>query len=143
MKNKKKIIIPIIALILIVGIILVGVYINFNIKPSENNETNVIIHNKVGMANPSSTYCGALGYKEKTIESVGFCIFPDGTECSEWTFFRGKCGQKWSYCELKNYDLKNLSETEGWGPDGSVCMNKNSGEEIGNVFDLVNAEFKG
>jgi putative hemolysin len=139
-KNIRKIILfSVSAVIFIVGIILIGVYVKGN-NPVSKNQTSfnlVSIFNKVGMANPASTYCGSLGYNE----SVDICIFPDGTNCKEWEFYRGKCGQKWSYCELKGYDLKNLSLKEGWGPDGSVCINKTTKEEIGNVFDLVNSEF--
>jgi hypothetical protein len=35
----------------------------------------------------------------------GVCIFPDGSECTEWGFFRGECGQEFSYCELMGCDL--------------------------------------
>jgi len=69
------------------------------------------------------------------------CFFPDGTNCSMWDFYRGKCGQEWSYCALKGYDLKNLSQNEGWFQDGAICIDKNTKEEIGNVFNLVNEEW--
>jgi putative hemolysin len=47
------------------------------------------------MANPASKHCTDLGYRlEIRNESggqVGYCIFPDGSECEEWAFFRGEC----------------------------------------------------
>ena len=50
----------------------------------------------VGLPNPASAYCEEQGY---TLEirtdsdggEYGVCIFPDGSECEEWAFFRGEC----------------------------------------------------
>jgi putative hemolysin len=48
------------------------------------------------MANPASVHCGEQGGKlEIRTEAggeVGYCLFPDGSECEEWAFFRGECG---------------------------------------------------
>jgi putative hemolysin len=50
----------------------------------------------VGLANPASVHCQDQGY---TLEmragengTYGVCVFPDGSECEEWAFFRGECG---------------------------------------------------
>ncbi len=47
------------------------------------------------MANPASKYCVEQGYKleirEEAGGQVGYCIFPDGSECEEWAFYRGEC----------------------------------------------------
>jgi putative hemolysin len=48
------------------------------------------------VANPASTYCEEQGY---TLElhtgedggQHGVCVFPDGSECEEWAFYRGEC----------------------------------------------------
>jgi putative hemolysin len=53
---------------------------------------------------PADAYCLELGYKceVRTGEDggeIGVCIFPDGTECEAWSFFRGNCGQEKTYCE--------------------------------------------
>jgi putative hemolysin len=49
----------------------------------------------INLANPASVYCQERGY---TLElrtdargSYGVCLFPDGSECEEWAFFRGEC----------------------------------------------------
>jgi putative hemolysin len=50
----------------------------------------------VGLANPASVYCEEQGY---TLEirtqadggQYGVCVFPDGSECEEWAFYRGEC----------------------------------------------------
>ncbi|MBN1813159.1 MAG: DUF333 domain-containing protein [Anaerolineae bacterium] len=49
------------------------------------------------MANPASVHCKEQGYtlEIRTDEDggqYGVCVFPDGTECDEWAFFRGECG---------------------------------------------------
>ena len=50
----------------------------------------------VGLPNPASTFCAEQGYKLEIRTAAdgsqaGFCIFPDGSECDEWSFFRGEC----------------------------------------------------
>ncbi len=51
----------------------------------------------VGIANPASTFCIDKGTKlqirtNADTSQYGVCIFPDGTECEEWAYFRGQCG---------------------------------------------------
>ncbi len=48
------------------------------------------------LPNPASAYCEQRGYKLelRTADDgsqTGICIFPDGTECDEWAYFRGEC----------------------------------------------------
>lgn len=48
------------------------------------------------VANPASTYCEEQGYtlEMRTGEDGGqhgVCVFPDGSECEEWAFYRGEC----------------------------------------------------
>lgn len=49
----------------------------------------------LNMANPASVYCEEMGSRLEMREdpngTSGFCIFPDGTECEEWAYFRGEC----------------------------------------------------
>jgi uncharacterized protein len=52
---------------------------------------------QVGMANPASVYCEQQGNKLEIRTAAdgsqsGACIFPDGSECEEWAYFRGECG---------------------------------------------------
>lgn len=49
------------------------------------------------MPNPASAYCEEQGYRLEIRTAVdgsqsGVCIFPDGSECDEWAYFRGECG---------------------------------------------------
>jgi len=48
------------------------------------------------MANPASVYCedrgGSLEIRtDDQGGQVGFCLFDDGSECEEWSYFRGEC----------------------------------------------------
>ncbi len=49
------------------------------------------------MANPASVYCEQQGNQLKIVSAAdgsqsGACVFPDGSVCDEWAFFRGECG---------------------------------------------------
>jgi putative hemolysin len=49
-----------------------------------------------GLPNPASKYCVDQGYRleirsDEAGNQYGVCIFPDGSECEEWAFFRGEC----------------------------------------------------
>ncbi len=51
---------------------------------------------QAGMPNPASIYCKQNG---NTLEirtaadgsQSGICVFPDGSTCDEWAYFRGEC----------------------------------------------------
>ncbi len=100
----------------------------------------------IGMANPASVYCEEQGY---TLEmrtdadgsTYGVCIFPDGSECDEWDFYRGECSPALDtveptvgmanpasvYCEEQGYTLEMRTDADGgtYGVciflDGSEC----------------------
>jgi hypothetical protein len=48
-----------------------------------------------GAGNPASANCVAKGGRvvivETTLGQSGVCVFPDGSRCEEWRFFRGEC----------------------------------------------------
>ena len=50
---------------------------------------------KSGLPNPASVFCEEQGNRLELRQEedgvVGICIFPDGTECEEWAYFRGEC----------------------------------------------------
>lgn len=50
----------------------------------------------IGMPNPASVNCTEKGgkldiRKDAKGGETGVCVFPDGSECEEWAFFRGAC----------------------------------------------------
>ena len=52
------------------------------------------------MANPASVFCEEQGFtlemRENENGTYGVCVFPDGSECEEWAYFRGECKQGFS-----------------------------------------------
>jgi putative hemolysin len=51
---------------------------------------------QANMPNPASVYCEQQGYRLEIRTAAdggqaGMCIFPDGSECDEWAYFRGEC----------------------------------------------------
>lgn len=51
---------------------------------------------EAGLPNPASVYCeqngGKLEFRQDASGGVaGICIFPDGSECDEWAYFRKEC----------------------------------------------------
>ncbi|MEW6030687.1 MAG: DUF333 domain-containing protein [Chloroflexota bacterium] len=51
---------------------------------------------QTNMSNPASAYCEERGNRLEIRTAPdgsqsGVCIFPDGSECDEWAYFRGEC----------------------------------------------------
>ena len=74
--------------------------------------------------NLAAVYAEKLGYKYEVQQNgSGVVIFPDGTECDGWDFYRGKAGQKWSYCQQHGGKIENRSENMGtWKAEYAVCV---------------------
>jgi len=85
-------------LILMICLILLSGCNIFN--QDQNNEDEIL-----DLPNPASVYCEEQGYKleMRTDENgtYGVCIFPDGSECEEWSYFRGECQPGESSAEAK------------------------------------------
>jgi putative hemolysin len=65
---------------------------------------------KANMPNPASLYCEQNGNKLEIHTAAdgsqnGICVFPDGSTCDEWAYYRGECGP--------------ATEASGGGPGGS------------------------
>jgi len=65
----------------------------------------------VQLANPASVNCekkgGKLEMRTEPAGQFGVCVFPDGSRCEEWRFFRdeckpGECRADDGKCEAKN-----------------------------------------
>ena len=82
---------------------------------SGNFVQHAVSSEEVKMANPASVYCVQSGY---TLEiranadggEYGVCIFPDGSECEEWAFFRNECGA--GYRKLPDINSKGKDTPE-------------------------------
>jgi putative hemolysin len=81
---------------------------SLRVQTSEPAETEITQPN---MPNPASVYCEQNGNTEEIQTAAdgsqsGVCVFPDGSTCEEWAYFRGECG-----CPA--------AEASGGGPGGS------------------------
>jgi len=106
------------------------------------NPTEVAPTVEPSMPNPASAYCEQQGYHVEIRTAPdgsqsGACIFPDGSECDEWAYFRGECAPTASggslpnpasaYCEQQGYQVEIRTAPDGSQsgvcifPDGSEC----------------------
>jgi putative hemolysin len=66
----------------------------FQVQKTESESTD---NPQVNMPNPASLYCEQNGNKLEIQTAAdgsqsGVCVFPDGSTCDEWAYFRGECG---------------------------------------------------
>jgi putative hemolysin len=66
-------------------------------QPAGPAQTPAPANTNANLANPASVNCEQKGNRLEIRTAadgsqVGICIFPDGSECEEWAFFRGECG---------------------------------------------------
>lgn len=115
------------------------------ISLSLSNETSTEIERpKLGVANPAAIYCQEMGYEYQNITEEdgsqhGVCVFSNSSSCSDWEFYKGKCGQEYSYCAKNGYDLISVADGHDQSSyEYSVCMSKNDGQRVGSVNELMN-----
>ena len=96
------------------------------------------------MPNPASKFCRDQGYqlemRTDASGTTGYCVFPDGSECEEWAYYRGECGPADTtfdspvglpnpasqYCQDQGHELEMRTEANGTAgycifPDGTEC----------------------
>jgi putative hemolysin len=79
---------------------------------------------QAGMPNPASVYCEQNG---NTLEirtaddgsQSGICVFPDGSTCDEWAYYRGECGPAAQTSPTPVITVEATTEASGGGPGGS------------------------
>ena len=84
-------------------------------------------------ANPAAVYAKRLGYRYVIREDTsggqyGVVIFPDSTECEEWAFYEGRCGQQWTYCERQGYRIVNRQGQNPYSTTYGACVFSDSCE---------------
>ena len=75
---------------------------------------------EANMPNPASVFCEENGgevdlRQDNSGGMAGICVFPDGSECDEWDYFRGEC--KLSEITEKptvNPDVNDEFASDGW-----------------------------
>jgi putative hemolysin len=81
------------------------------------------------LSNPAAAYCEKAGYQY--ILADDSCALANGIACDVWDFYRGSCGQSYTYCEKHNGVIQNVTEKSGTATyeyalctfsDNSVCL---------------------
>lgn len=70
---------------------------------------------QANIPNPASVYCEQNGGKLEIVTAAdgsqsGVCLFPDGSACDEWAYYRGECGPA---------VIEATTDANGDGPGGS------------------------
>jgi len=97
---------------LVVSLIVLAIFITACGALSDSTDTPA--EPEAEMANPASKHCadqgGRLEIRDETDGQVGYCVFPDGSECEEWAFFRGECVPGGAYQPLDPASCSDLAD---------------------------------
>jgi putative hemolysin len=93
---------------------------SFRVQTSESAATEILPN----MPNPASVYCEQNGNKLEIHTAAdgsqsGVCVFPDGSTCDEWAYFRGECGSEAQKSPTPVMTVEATTEASGGGPGGS------------------------
>ena len=75
---------------------------------------------QVDMPNPASVYCEQNGNKLEIRTAAdgsqnGICVFPDGSTCDEWAYYRGECGPAAQKSPTPAMTVEATTEASGGG----------------------------
>jgi len=103
-------------------VLVLGLILSACAKTDSQAVEEAVSENASSIANPASVYCEGLGFelelRTSDEGSFGVCKFLDGSECEEWDFLSGRCGQNHSYCLKQGYVLEE-------GPNIGTCVFSN------------------
>ena len=79
---------------------------------------------QVNMPNPASVNCTQNGNKLEIHTAAdgsqsGVCVFPDGSTCDEWAYFRGECGLATQKSPIPAVAVDATTKASGGGTGGS------------------------
>jgi putative hemolysin len=80
-------------IIAVVGLILATLALFFLNQVLEDMDDNSPVNST--LANPASAHCekqgGTVEMRQDRFGTYGVCILQNGTECDEWSYYRGEC----------------------------------------------------
>ncbi|TFG49596.1 MAG: DUF333 domain-containing protein [Anaerolineales bacterium] len=99
------------------------------VQVSESAGTDI---SPLNMPNPASVYCEQQGntFEIQTTEDgsqSGVCVFPDGSTCDEWAYFREECGPAAQNSPSPAVTDEATTEASGGGPGGGGGTEENNG----------------
>ena len=81
--------------------------------------------------NPASTYCFDNGGKIEMSQSdagvQGICVFPDGSECEEWQYYRGECKPESSKPTVSSLEITTEKEQYAAGEPINFTITNSGG----------------
>ncbi|MBI5966194.1 MAG: DUF333 domain-containing protein [Chloroflexi bacterium] len=98
---------------------------------------------QAGIPNPASVYCTQ---QENKLEirtapdgsQSGVCVFPDGSSCDEWAYYRGECAPTRQTSPTPTMTAEAIAEASGGGEDGSGgYMPPGTAEEIVDWWGVI------
>jgi putative hemolysin len=100
---------------------------------------------QVNMPNPASVYCEQHGNKLEIFTAAdgsqsGVCVFPDGSTCDEWAYFRGTCGPAAQASPTPAITVDASKESDGSRPGGNASggyMQPGTSEEISDWWGII------
>jgi putative hemolysin len=100
---------------------------------------------QLNMPNPASVYCKQQGNKLDIRTAAdgsqnGTCVFPDGSTCDEWAYFRGECGPAAQKSPTPAMTVEATPEASSGGPEGNASggyMPPGTAEEIADWWGVI------
>ncbi len=111
----------------------------------QNPEPAAMSTPQVNMPNPASVYCEQYGNKLEIVTAAdgsqsGVCVFPDGSICDEWAYFRGECGSAAQASPTPAIAVEASKEAGGSRPGGNASggyMQPGISEKISDWWGLI------
>jgi hypothetical protein len=103
------------------------------------------------MPNPASVYCEKNGYTLEIRTAAdgsqsGVCVFPDGSSCDEWAYYRGECGPAAENSPTPATTLEATTEAGGGNPGGNASggyMPPGATEELADWWGVIKGNAPG
>jgi putative hemolysin len=99
----------------------------------------------VNIPNPASVYCEQQGNKLEIRTAAdgsqyGICIFPDGSMCDEWAYFRGECSLVAQQSSTPAIEVEAISTSSSGNPGENASggyMPPGTSEEIADWWGVI------
>ena len=106
---------------------------------------------QVNMPNPASVYCMQEGNKLEIRTAAdgsqsGVCVFPDGSTCDEWAYFRGECGPAAQKSPTPAIVVEATPTASGGNTEGNASggyMPPGTSEEIADWWGVIKSTKSG
>jgi putative hemolysin len=106
---------------------------------------------QAGIPNPASVYCEQEG---NTLEirtaadgsQSGVCVFPDGSTCDEWAYYRGECGPVAQISPTPAMAVEATTEASGGNTEENASggyMPPGTAEEISDWWGVIKSTESG